>query len=115
MHNAGRSAILAALQLCLGVSAKSTHRGNKMGDLVREGFDGQACVSVTLVNEGSDAFKPELYGQLIKIERKFGRTGPGQLKLYNGASGNVVSKDTKELRAVLEGLKVTVDNPVCFL
>ena len=84
-----------------------------MGDLVREGFDGQACVSVTLVNEGSDAFKPEVYGPLIKIERKFARTGPGQLKLYS-ASGVVVSKDKKELRAVLDGLKVTVDNPVRF-
>ena len=30
-NGSGKSAILAAMQICLGASAKQTHRGNKLG------------------------------------------------------------------------------------
>ena len=113
-NGSGKSAILAALQICLGASAKSTHRGNRMGDLVREGYEGQALVRVSLVNEGSDAAKPEVYGSMITIQRKFSRRGPASLQLL-GADGACKSKDKKELRFILDTLKVSVDNPVCVL
>mmetsp|Transcript_10543 Transcript_10543/g.32464 ORF Transcript_10543/g.32464 Transcript_10543/m.32464 type:complete len:1185 (-) Transcript_10543:68-3622(-) len=116
-NGSGKSAILAALQICLGASAKSTHRGNRMGDLVQEGYDGQASVKVVLVNEGTDAARPEIYGDKITIERKFSRRGPAKLLLL-GADGQVKSKGKdvkKELRYILDALKVSVDNPVCVL
>ena len=113
-NGSGKSAILAALQICLGASAKSTHRGNRMGDLVREGYEGQALVRVSLVNEGSDAAKPEVYGSMITIQRRFSRRGPASLQLL-GADGACKSKDKKELRFILDTLKVSVDNPVCVL
>eukprot|EP00629_Pelagomonadales_sp_RCC1024_P006092 CAMPEP_0119280384 /NCGR_PEP_ID=MMETSP1329-20130426/22507_1 /TAXON_ID=114041 /ORGANISM="Genus nov. species nov., Strain RCC1024" /LENGTH=452 /DNA_ID=CAMNT_0007280969 /DNA_START=188 /DNA_END=1542 /DNA_ORIENTATION=+ len=113
-NGSGKSAILAALQICLGASAKSTHRGNKMGDLVREGWDGDAWVQVTLVNEGSDAARPELYGNRITIKRTFRRKGKNQLELI-GQDGFTKSRDRKDLRYILDALKVSVDNPVCVL
>jgi structural maintenance of chromosomes protein 6 len=39
-NGSGKSAILAALQICLGARARITHRGTKLGDLVRQGHDG---------------------------------------------------------------------------
>ena len=40
-HNgSGKSAILVALQICLGARAHITHRGNKLGDLIRQGHEG---------------------------------------------------------------------------
>mmetsp|Transcript_19681 Transcript_19681/g.29891 ORF Transcript_19681/g.29891 Transcript_19681/m.29891 type:complete len:1263 (-) Transcript_19681:430-4218(-) len=113
-NGSGKSAILAALQICLGASARSTHRGSKMGDLVREGHHGQATVRVILLNEGDDAAKPELYGNRITIERKFSRQGKAELRLLS-AQGAVVSKDRKALREILDCLKICVENPVCVL
>ena len=74
-NGSGKSAILAAMQICLGASAKQTHRGNKLGDLVREGSDATAEVVVKLVNEGTDAFRHETYGDTIGIRRRFGKKG----------------------------------------
>ena len=113
-NGSGKSAILAAMQICLGASAKQTHRGNKLGDLVREGHEGTACVIVKLVNEGTDAFRHDLYGDTIQIRRKFGRKGGGKLELL-GEDDVRHSTDRKELRSLLDSLKISVDNPVCVL
>lgn len=39
-NGSGKSAILAALQICLGARARTTHRGGKISDLIRQGHDG---------------------------------------------------------------------------
>lgn len=113
-NGSGKSAILAALQICLGASAKSTHRGNRIGDLVREGHEGEALVRVTIVNEGLDGVHQGKYGSKISIERRFARKGSATLRLLD-EHGKYVSKDKKELRQILDSLKITVDNPVCVL
>ena len=113
-NGSGKSAILAAMQICLGASAKQTHRGNKLGDLVREGSDATAEVVVKLVNEGTDAFRHETYGDTIGIRRRFGRKGGGKLDMLNENDEKVTS-DRKELRSLLDSLKISVDNPVCVL
>jgi structural maintenance of chromosomes protein 6 len=41
-NGSGKSAILAALQICLGARANVTHRGSKLSDLIRQGHSG--CV-----------------------------------------------------------------------
>ena len=112
-NGSGKSAILAAMQICLGASAKQTHRGNKLGDLVREGSDATAVV-VKLVNEGTDAFRHETYGDTIGIRRRFGKKGGGKLDMLNENDEKVTS-DRKELRSLLDSLKISVDNPVCVL
>ena len=81
---------------------------------MREGSDAQAEVVVKLVNEGSDAFRHETYGDTIGIRRRFGKKGGGKLDMLNENDEKVTS-DRKELRSLLDSLKISVDNPVCVL
>lgn len=45
-NGSGKSAILAALQICLGARANVTHRGSSLESLVRHGHEGYALVQV---------------------------------------------------------------------
>ncbi len=38
-NGSGKSAVLQALQACLGLSARGTGRGSQMGDFIRHGAD----------------------------------------------------------------------------
>ncbi len=82
-NGSGKSAIAAALQLCLGATAKITGRGTNLSGLIREGSDGPAIIRVTLLNEGNDAFKPDEYGNRIVIERKIAKGSGGGYKLMS--------------------------------
>lgn len=74
-NGSGKSAIAAAIQICLGASAKTAGRGSYLGAVIREGSDGPAIVDVTLINEGDDAYQPNIYGKRITIRRKIPRSG----------------------------------------
>lgn len=71
-NGSGKSAILAALQICLGARASVTHRGDNLGGLVRRNPKGEqtatALVQVTLLNGGSDAYNSREYGNRITVE-----------------------------------------------
>ena len=71
-NGSGKSAILAALQICLGARAAVTPRGEKLATLVRRSANrdhtATAKVRVTLMNQGIDAYEPRLYGDKITIE-----------------------------------------------
>ena len=69
---------MAAIQLCLGSSARETGRGTSLASVIREGSDGPAIVRVTLLNRGADAYKFEDYGDKITIERR----------IHKGSSAN---------------------------
>lgn len=60
----------AAIQLCLGATAKNTGRGSTLATLIREGSNNPAIIKVTMVNTGPDAYKPEEYGETITVERR---------------------------------------------
>lgn len=49
-NGSGKSAIIAAIQICLGASARSTHRGKSIKNLIRHGHEGHALVRITLRN-----------------------------------------------------------------
>ncbi|CAM9424182.1 unnamed protein product [Discosporangium mesarthrocarpum] len=49
-NGSGKSAILAALQICLGARARLTHRATRLEDLIRHGAKGDAKLEVTLLN-----------------------------------------------------------------
>lgn len=117
-NGSGKSAILAALQVCLGAGARRTHRARNLRDLVRK-ESGENCtgakVRVTLLNRGADGFKPEIYGDRISVERSIS-LGSG----YNGyklldASGKERSRSKKDLDAMLDQLNIQVENPVAVL
>ena len=111
-NGSGKSAILAAVQVCLGANAKRTHRARNLKDLVRkESNVNGAKLRVTLLNRGSDGFKPEVYGDHITVERCISLGGG-----YNGfrlldAEGKEKSRSKKELFAMLDQLNIQVDNP----
>ena len=73
-NGSGKSAIVAAIQLCLGSSARQTGRGSSVSKYIREGSEDPAVLKVTLLNEGPDAFKPEEYGKRITVKRIIGKT-----------------------------------------
>ena len=91
----GKSAIVAAIQLCLGSSARATGRDANASKLIREGSDGPAVMRVTLRNEGRDAFSPELYGDKIQIERRIYKAGNrSEYRVSSGGRevGQILSK-----------------------
>jgi hypothetical protein len=56
---------------------------NRLGRLIREGSRDAAVVRVTLLNTGEDAYKPEVYGREIKIERRIPKSGAAGYRLIS--------------------------------
>jgi chromosome segregation ATPase len=75
-NGSGKSAILVALQFCLGSSASATNRADSLGGLVKRG-ENEGEVLVTLKNEGFEAYRPDVYGKSITIARKISKTASG--------------------------------------
>lgn len=100
---------MAAIQICLGASARRTNRARNLKELIRNDAASGAAPScakirVTLLNEGSDGFKPEIYGEEITIERTIANGGGfNGFKLY-GADETEKSRDKKELNDMLDAL-----------
>jgi hypothetical protein len=74
-NGSGKSAIVAAIQLCLGSSARHTGRGSNVAQYIREGSENPAVLKVTLLNTGADAYKPEEYGEKITVKRVISKQG----------------------------------------
>ncbi|KAI9909730.1 hypothetical protein PsorP6_014901 [Peronosclerospora sorghi] len=115
-NGSGKSAIIAALQICLGASARSTHRGKSIQHLIRHGHDGHALVRISLRNDavGSDAFRPETFGRTIQVERVIRRDGSAEYRLKN-EHGALVSKRKADLDAMLDHLNIQTENPCAIL
>lgn len=118
-NGSGKSAILAAIQVCLGAGARRTHRARNLKDLVRKeaGADcAGAKLRVTLLNKGADGYMPEIYGDYITVERIISLRSGG----FNGyklldATGKERSRSKKDLDAMLDQLNIQVENPVAVL
>ena len=118
-NGSGKSAILAAIQVCLGAGARRTHRARNLKDLVRKEAGSEcsgAKLRVTLLNKGADGYMPEVYGDTITVERSIALRSGG----YNGyklldASGKEQSRAKKDLDAMLDQLNIQVENPVAVL
>lgn len=113
-HNgSGKSAVLQALQCCLGVQARKTGRGTSLVNFVRKG-QRQALAQVVLWNKGSDAFRPELYGDLIVVERRILVAGGTSFSLKT-KDGNLVGSSRGELDKMLDHLNIMVSNPIVVM
>eukprot|EP01031_Cornospumella_fuschlensis_P026985 gene26985-32601_t len=114
-NGSGKSAVAAAIQLCLGATAKNTGRGSNLSSLIREGSDNPAIIRVTMVNTGPDAYKPEEYGDSITVERKIAKgTGVSGYSM-RGQDGKLISDKRSELENILRTFNIFVDNPCCIL
>ncbi|ETV90947.1 hypothetical protein H310_14361 [Aphanomyces invadans] len=118
-NGSGKSAIIAALQICLGASARTTHRGKSLKNLIRNS-DGEqprhALVRITLFNDGtgSDAFRPEQFGPRIQVERIIRSEGTAEYRLKD-SGGHLVSKSKADLEAMLDHLNIQIENPCAVL
>eukprot|EP00581_Thalassiosira_minuscula_P008708 CAMPEP_0183707658 /NCGR_PEP_ID=MMETSP0737-20130205/4176_1 /TAXON_ID=385413 /ORGANISM="Thalassiosira miniscula, Strain CCMP1093" /LENGTH=1232 /DNA_ID=CAMNT_0025935381 /DNA_START=12 /DNA_END=3710 /DNA_ORIENTATION=- len=118
-NGSGKSAILAAVQVCLGAGARRTHRARNLKDLVRKeaGADcSGAKLRVTLLNRGADGYKHDVYGDTITVERCISLRSGG----YNGyklldCNMKEKSRAKKDLDAMLDQLNIQVENPVAVL
>ncbi|EIW73465.1 hypothetical protein TREMEDRAFT_59633 [Tremella mesenterica DSM 1558] len=114
-HNgSGKSAVLTAIAVALGGKAAITGRGQGLRDLIRKGAD-KATITVTLANEGIEAYKPEIYNPTIVIERTIDVRGSGQYKFKSTKDGKVIAKGRDELSAILANFNITVDSPLTIL
>ena len=117
-HSQLQSAILAAIQICLGAGARRTHRATNLKELVRKEA-GSNCngakVRVTVLNRGDDGYQHDVYGDSITIERSISlRGGYNGYKLLDH-NGVEKSRNKKDLDAMLDQLNIQVENPVAVL
>lgn len=113
-NGSGKSAILAALQVCLGSKTSSTSRGSAAKNLIQHDKE-FAFVSIVLSNEGPDAFRPDLYGSAIRIQRQIDKNGSGGYKIMNVETGKVISDKKQEVDMIRDRFNIQVDNCSCVL
>ncbi|XP_039809676.1 structural maintenance of chromosomes protein 6B-like isoform X4 [Panicum virgatum] len=68
-NGSGKSAILTALCVAFGCRAKNTQRAASLKDFIKTGCS-YASILVDISNHGEDAFKPEVFGNVIILERR---------------------------------------------
>ncbi|RZC57416.1 hypothetical protein C5167_004720 [Papaver somniferum] len=81
-NGSGKSAILTALCVAFGVRAKETQRAAKLKDFIKTGCS-YALVRVEIKNQGEEAFEPEIYGDVIVVERQIRDSGSNTTVLKN--------------------------------
>ncbi|XP_025065793.1 structural maintenance of chromosomes protein 6-like isoform X1 [Alligator sinensis] len=112
-NGSGKSAVLTALIVGLGGKATTTNRGSSLKAFVKDG-ESSADISITLRNQGTEAFKPEVYGDSIIVNQHISTEGSRSYKMKS-KSGTLISSKKEELVAVLDHFNIQVDNPVCIL
>lgn len=112
-NGSGKSTILTALMIALGGKTSSTNRGSSLKDLVKKG-ESSATITVTVRNQGSDAFRPEAYGDHIVIERRIFAEGGGAWKM-KAANGKVIATTKSELESFCDFANIQPDNPIHIL
>lgn len=113
-HNgSGKSAVLTALQLCLGGKATSTNRGQSLKHFIKTGAE-QATLAVKIKNQGDTAYQPDIYGESIIVERVFSRAGASGFKIKN-QDGKIISSKKSDLEDILDALALMMDNPMNVL
>ncbi|KAH9251522.1 hypothetical protein BASA81_010553 [Batrachochytrium salamandrivorans] len=114
-NGSGKSAIVAALQVALGLKASATGRGSKMSDLIRQGAEGPAIVRVYIQNDRQVGFMyPEL-GEVILVERTLHPTASSSSKIINAQTKRVVCTKAADVAALCEEFCLYVDNPCCVM
>ena len=71
-------------------------------------------VSITLKNEGDEAYRHDVYGDSIIVTRRFKRDGTGSYKIKS-KNGKVISTKKEELIAICDHMNIQVDNPMTIL
>ncbi|XP_020215308.1 structural maintenance of chromosomes protein 6B [Cajanus cajan] len=111
-NGSGKSAILTALCVAFGCRAKGTQRASTLKDFIKTGAS-NAVIQVEIQNEGEDAFKPDIYGDVIIVERRLSEsTSSTTLKDHQGRK--VVSRKA-DLLEIVEHFNIDVENPCVIM
>ncbi|CAH2073623.1 unnamed protein product [Thlaspi arvense] len=111
-NGSGKSAILTALCVAFGCRAKGTQRASTLKDFIKSGCS-DALVHVEMNNQGEDAFKPEVYGHTLIIERRISdSTSSTVLKDHQGKK---ISHRKEDLRELVEHYNIDVENPCVIM
>ncbi|OBT64140.1 hypothetical protein VE03_06217 [Pseudogymnoascus sp. 23342-1-I1] len=112
-NGSGKSAILTAITICLGGKASATNRGASLKSFIK-GDREQANLEIKIKNQGSDAYKPELFGDAIIVERNFSKSGTSGFKLKS-AQGRLISTKKSDIEDVTEYFQLQIENPMSIL
>ncbi|NXC95862.1 SMC6 protein, partial [Certhia familiaris] len=113
-NGSGKSSVLTALIVGLGGKATATNRGSSLKMFIQKG-ETSADISITLRNQGRDAYKPELYGTSITVNQRINQDGNRTCRLKS-KSGAIISTKKEELIGILDHFNIqVVDNPVSVL
>ncbi|CAI0404526.1 unnamed protein product, partial [Linum tenue] len=107
-NGSGKSAILTAICVAFGSRAKGTQRASTLKDFIKTGCS-HATVEVVIKNEGHDAFKHDIYGNSIILERRINQTaGSMTLKDHRGRK---VAGRKDDLQELIDHFNIDVENP----
>ncbi len=70
--------------MALGGNARNTERGKSLKQFIRSG-ERTSEVKVHLRNRGVEAYRPEVYGETIIVERIISNDGTGSYKIKNSS------------------------------
>ncbi|USW59391.1 Putative P-loop containing nucleoside triphosphate hydrolase [Septoria linicola] len=113
-HNgSGKSAVLTALQISLGNKASGTNRAKSLKDMIKHGSD-SGMVGVKIKNKGENAYKPDLYGETLTVERHFTKSGSTTFKLKS-TDNRIITTKKGDLDDVLDHFGLQMDNPINVL
>jgi chromosome segregation ATPase len=65
--------------------------------------------------QGDDAYRQDLYGPEIIVERVIRANGSTSYKLMNGTTKKKVADKARELTAIVDQFDIQVDNPIAIL
>ncbi|KAK9706559.1 hypothetical protein RND81_07G134900 [Saponaria officinalis] len=111
-NGSGKRAILTALCVAFGSRARSTNRASTLKDFIKTGCS-YASVMVEIKNEGEDAFKREIYGRSIIIERRM--TDSSSSTVVKDYQGKRISNKKEEIRELVDHFNIDVDNPCVIM
>ncbi|KAG0605052.1 hypothetical protein M758_9G027800 [Ceratodon purpureus] len=111
-NGSGKSAFLTALCVAFGIKAKGTQRASSLKDFIKNG-QSYGGVIVEIRNEGGDAFKPDVYGKVITLERRL--TQSGQSFNMKDERGRNVAHKREDLQELLDHFNIEVENPCVIM
>lgn len=111
-NGSGKSAILTALCVAFGIKARGTQRATSLKDFIKNG-QSYSSVIVDIKNEGGDAFKPDVYGKVITIERRI--TESSHSFTMKDERGKKVGHKREDLQELLDHFNIEVENPCVIM
>ena len=106
--------MLTALVFALGGNARVASRGNSNKAFIRTDQT-SAVVEVRLTNVGEGAYKPEVYGKSIRIERRVTNSASSYRIMDDKGKPVVEKKHKEELERILMAFNIQVENPIAVL